>query len=95
MKKKGIDYDYDITDTFKAMIRDNSRKSDLYQIVLDILNISEATIQDCYFHSLSPDLLFDSLLDRDKSAILYLMNNFNSNYSFEDLKERSIGIADL
>ena len=95
---KQITYDdFNIENTYKTMLKYNSKKSPLYKIVLDILEIDENVIKDCYFSQLlsTPEKLFESLTKRDQNAILYLMNNLNSDYSFLFKENNNIGIKQI
>lgn len=88
---KNITYnDFNIENTYKAMLKYNSKKSPLYDIVLDILHIDDDIIRECYFSQLSPEKLYESLTKRDQKALLYLMNNLYSSYSSEAVN--NIGI---
>lgn len=90
---KNITYDdFNIENTFKSMLTYNSKKSPLYNIVLDILHIDENVIKNCYFSQLlsSPEKLFDSLTPRDQDAIIYLMNNLDSDYSIIEIDSMGV-----
>ncbi|MDD3417723.1 MAG: hypothetical protein PHY47_27665 [Lachnospiraceae bacterium] len=92
---KKITYDdFNIENTYKAMLQYNSKKSPLYNIVLDILDIDENIIKNCYFSQLlsSPEKLFESLTPRDQDALIYLINNINSDYSIKEIGD--IGVEE-
>lgn len=60
-----------------------SRISKLYPIILNFLEIDEDIITTCYFSNLDSVELFSSLSPRNQSAILYLMQNLDTNFSFK------------
>ncbi len=85
---KKITYDdFNIENTYKSMLKYNSKKSPLYNIVLDILDIDENVIKNCYFSHLvsSPEKLFESLTPRDQDALIYLMHHLDSDYSIKEI----------
>ncbi len=88
-----FDNNFLIENTYNSMIRRNSRNSNLYPIILDFLEIDEDIITTCYFSSLDATELFLSLSSRNQSAILYLMQNLNTDFSIE-LTSVNIGIEE-
>ncbi len=64
------DNTFTINNTYKSMIKRNSRNSKLYKRVLDYLEIDENIITTCYFSSLCAPELFISLPSRNQLAII-------------------------
>ena len=95
-QKKGytsIDAENDlelIESVYKSMIDRNSRKSELYPIILKFLDIDEDLIATAYFSNLKPTELFASLSSRNQSAILYLMKHLETDFSFETIHSSGV-----
>lgn len=83
-----------IESTYKSIKKRTSINSDLYEIILEFLEIDEDFITTAYFSSLSATDLFSSLSPRNKSAILYLMKNFETDYSLAD-DTKPIGVTPM
>lgn len=88
-----FDNNFSVANTYNSMIKRNSRNSNLYPIILDFLEIDEDIITTCYFSSLNATELFSSLSSRNQSAILYIMQNLDSDFSI-NLTSRNIGIQE-
>lgn len=56
--------------------------------MLDIFDIDENVIENCYFSQLlsSPKKIFKSLTPRDQDALIYLMNHLDSDYSVKEIE---------
>ncbi|WP_419023684.1 hypothetical protein [Holdemanella sp.] len=91
-KKYNIyDSSFSVENTYNSMIKRNSRKSKLYPIVLNFLEINEDIINTCYYSTLNLTELFSSLSARNQSAILYLMKNLDTKFSINSIHD-NIGI---
>ena len=75
------------------MIDRNSRNSKLYPIILNFLEINADIIATCYFSNLNATELFSSFSSRNQSAILYLMQNLDTDFSIK-LLSGNIGIQE-
>lgn len=75
------DSTFSVENTYKSMIKRNSRNSKLYPIIKELLEINEDIITTCYFSHLNATELFLSLSPRNQSAILYLMKNLDTDFS--------------
>lgn len=82
---------FSVEDIYHSMIRRNSRNSKLYPIIINLLEINEDIIATCYFSNLNDIELFSSLSSRNQSAILYLMQNLDTDFSIK-LTSGNIGI---
>ena len=87
------DDNYSVENTYDSMIDRNSRNSKLYPIILNFLEINEDIIATCYFSNLNATELFSSLSSRNQSAILYLMQNLDTDFSIK-LLSGNIGIQE-
>lgn len=83
-----------VESTYKSITTRNTRNSDLYRSILKLLEINEDLITSAYFSNLSATKLFSSLSPRNQSAILYLMKNFETDYSLAD-DTKPIGVTPM
>lgn len=74
------DKTYSVENTYDSMIDRNSK---LYPIILNFLEINEDIIATCYFSHLDATDLFLSLSSRNQSAILFLMQNLDTDFSIK------------
>ena len=73
-KTNAAEMDFDqVKSTFRSMINRNSRGSKLYDIVLECLDLTEESVQEIYFNSLSPEELFESLSPKNQEAIIWVL----------------------
>lgn len=86
-----FDDTFSVENTYNSMISRNSRSSNLYPIILKFLEIDENIITTCYFSNLDATELFSSLSSRNQSALLYLMQNLDTDFSIK-LTSGNIGI---
>ena len=64
-----------------------------YKMVLDYLEIDENIIATCHFSNLCAPQLFSSLPSWSLLAIIYLMKNLHTDFSFNSLSD-NLGIEE-
>lgn len=98
-KMNAAEMDFDqVKSTFRSMINRNSRGSKLYDIVLERLDLTEESVQEIYFNSLSPEELFESLSPKNQEAIIWVLEEkyILPDYYFNESEENeAIGYEDL
>lgn len=84
---------FSVEDIYHSMIHRNSRNSKLYPIIINLLEINEDIIATCYFSNLDTEELFSTLSLRNQSAVIYLMQNLDTDFSLETISG-NIGVQE-
>lgn len=83
--------------TYYSMMERNSMKSTLYKDVLEVLEIDENFIEDQFYINtkLTPYELYSKLTERNQNAIIFLIENINTQYDTGELLKSvtNVGIS--